>query len=93
MAGVGQYGRRITALEVQLSPREAITDEQAADISAKVLAIASEMTELDPSKNHYQGIFTELHRRFRVSSYKNIRQSQYQVVLDFLDTLAGPGKS
>jgi hypothetical protein len=89
---IGQYGKRITALEVQLSPRDAITDEQAADISAKVLAIASEMTGLDPSKNHYQGIFVELHRRFRVSSYKNIRQSQYQTVLDFLDTLAGPSK-
>jgi hypothetical protein len=76
-----------------LSPREAITDEQAADISAKVLAIATEMTELDPGKNHYQGIFAELHRRFRVTSprpegYKNIRQSQHQAVLDFLDTWA-----
>lgn len=85
---IGQYGKRITALEQQLSPRDAITDEQAADVSAKVVAIATELTELDPSKNHYQGIFRELHRRFRVSSYKNIRQSQYQAVLDFLDNMA-----
>ena len=28
---IGQYGKRITALEAKLSPREAITDEQAAD--------------------------------------------------------------
>lgn len=83
---VGQHEKRLTALETQLSPREAITDEQAADISAKVLAIATEMTELNPSKNHYQGIFAELHRRFRVTSYKNARQSQYQAVLDFLNT-------
>lgn len=85
---IGQYGKRITALEQKLAPREAITDEQAADISAKVMAIATEMTELDPSKNHYQSIFRELHRRFRVTSYKNIRQGQYQAVLDFLDTWA-----
>ena len=85
---VGQHGKRITALEQKLAPREAITDEQAADISAKVMAIATEMTELDPSKNHYQSIFGELHRRFRVTSYKNIRQGQYQAVLDFLDTWA-----
>ncbi|MCZ7673814.1 MAG: ORF6C domain-containing protein [Chloroflexi bacterium] len=71
-----------------MSPRDAVTDEQAADISAKVLAIATEMTELNPGKNHYQGIFAELHRRFRVTSYKNIRQGQYQAVLDFLDTWA-----
>jgi hypothetical protein len=88
---VGQHGKRITALEAQLSPRDAITDEQAADVSAKVMAIASEMTELDPSKNHYQGIFGELHRRFRVTNYKNIRQSQYQAVLDFLYTWAEAG--
>ena len=57
-----------------------MTDERAADISAKVLAIAAEMTELDPGKNLYQGIFAELHRRFRVTSprpegYKNIRRA------------------
>lgn len=85
---VGQHGKRITALEQKLAPRETITDEQAADISAKVMAIATEMTELDPSKNHYQSIFRELHRRFRVTSYKNIRQGQYQTVFDFLDTWA-----
>ena len=88
---VGRHGKRITALEQKLAPREAITDEQAADISAKVMAIATEMTELDPSKNHYQSIFRELHRRFRVTSYKNIRQGQYQTVLDFLDTWADAG--
>lgn len=89
---IGQYGKRITALEAKLSPREAVTDEQAADISAKVLAIATEMTEMDSGQNHYQGIFRELHRRFRVTSYKNIRQSQYQAVLDFLDTWAEAGR-
>ncbi len=83
---IGQHGKRIATLEQKLTPREAITDEQAADVSAKVMAIATEMTELDPSKNHYQIIFRELHRRFRVTSYKNIRQRQYQTVLDFLDT-------
>ena len=89
---IGQYGKRITALETRLSPRDAVTDEQAADISAKVLAIATEMTEKDSSQNHYQGIFRELHRRFRVTSYKNVRQSQYQAVLDFLDTWAEAGR-
>jgi hypothetical protein len=82
---VGQHSRRITVLEQKLAPREAITDEQAADIGQKVKAVAMTLTEGDKSKNHFQSIFNELHRRFRVSSYKNIRQSQYQGVLDFLD--------
>jgi hypothetical protein len=86
---VGRHEKRIMALEAQLAPREAVTDEQAADISAKVLAVAAAMSEVEPGKNHYQGIFAELHRRFRVSSYKNVRQSQYQAVLDFLDAWAG----
>ena len=29
--------------------------------------------------------FSDLRRRFGVSGYKNIRQDQYQAVLDFLD--------
>lgn len=35
---VGQHERRLTALERRLSPREAVSDEQAADIAEKVKA-------------------------------------------------------
>lgn len=82
---VKQHDRRISILERQLAPREAITDEQAADIAEKVKAVAMTLTEQDNSKNHFQAIFGELHRRYRVTSYKNIQQSQYQTVLSFLD--------
>lgn len=89
---VGQHGHRISSLEQrlaplerQVSPREAITDEQASDIAQKVKAVGMMLTEEDSSRNQFQAIFSELHRRFRVTSYKNIRQSQYQAVLDFLD--------
>lgn len=86
---VGQHNQRITALERQLSPHNAITEAQAADIAEKVKAVAMALTEHNPDKNHFQAIFAELHRRFRVSSYKNIRQDQYQAVLDFLDEWLG----
>lgn len=92
---VGEHGRRLTSLEQQLAPRQAITEEQAADIAEKVKALALQLTENDGSKNHFQGIFAELYRRFRVSSYKSIRQSQYHLVLDFLDewaNAAAPGQ-
>lgn len=82
---VGEHGRRLTALEQQLAPRQAITDEQAADIAEKVKALAVHLGEQDNSRNHFQAIFAELYRRFRVSSYKSIRQSQYHLVNDFLD--------
>lgn len=85
---VGEHGRRISQLEGQLAPRQAISDEQAADIAEKVKALAMALTEKDTSKNQFQSIFAELYRRFRVSSYKVIRQSQYQLVVDFLDEWA-----
>ena len=86
---VGQHGKRITAIERRLSPRNAITEGQAADISEKVKAVAMAMTERNPDKNHFQSIFSELHRRYHVSGYKSIRQDQYQAVLDFLDEWQG----
>lgn len=86
---VGQHDRRISALERQLAPRNAISDEQAADIAEKVKALAMALTEEDSSKNHFQAIFAELYRRFRTSSYKNIRQEQYHAVLSFLDEWVG----
>lgn len=85
---VGEHGRRITSLEQQLAPRQAISDEQATDIAEKVKALAMALTEQDSSKNQFQSIFGELYRRFRVSSYKVIRQSQYHLVIDFLDEWA-----
>ena len=85
---VGEHSRRLTALEQQLAPRQAITDEQATDIAEKVKALAVLLTGHDNSKNHFQSIFAELYRRFRVSSYKVIRQSQYHLVVDFLDEWA-----
>ncbi|MCL4868690.1 MAG: ORF6C domain-containing protein [Anaerolineae bacterium] len=76
---VGEHGRRLTTLEQQLAPRQAITDEQAANIAEKVKALAMQLTTQNSSKNHFQSIFAELYRRFRVSSYKVIRQSQYHL--------------
>ncbi len=81
---VGEHGRRITQLEGQLAPRQVITEKQAADVAEKVKALALALTQEDNSKNYFQSIFSELYRRFRVTSYKNIRQSQYHLVLDFL---------
>ncbi|MBK9055801.1 MAG: ORF6C domain-containing protein [Chloroflexi bacterium] len=85
---IGDVRKRVTALEQQLAPRNAITDEQSADVANKVQALAMYLTEQDKGKNHFQAIYAELHRRFRVSSYKTIRQEQYQVVVDFLDRWA-----
>ena len=82
---VGQLGRRLATLEQRVSPTAYITDEQAAAISLQVKALAEFLTRELGDKNYYQTVFAELYRRFTVSSYKNIRQVQYEAVLEFLE--------
>src|SRR5260370_10449414 len=79
------FDRRLGTLEKKLSPAALITDEQAEEISSTVKDLAELITEKAPGKNHYQGIFSELYRRFGVSSYKNIRIEHYEKVLQFLE--------
>src|SRR5579859_257939 len=79
------FDRRLKTLEKQISPATRISDDQAETISATVKALAELMNAKAPGKNHYQGIFSELYRRYGVSSYKNIRLEQYEKVLQFLE--------
>lgn len=79
------FDRRLTDLEEHLQPTAYISETQAAEIASQVKALATRMTECDRSKNHYQGVFAELYRRFGVSTYKHIHQEQYGAVLNFLD--------
>ncbi len=82
---VGDIQRRLGVVEHRLTPATLITDAQAEEVSASVKSLAELMNSKSPSKNHYQGIFAELYRRFGVSSYKNIRLDQYEQVLQFLE--------
>ncbi len=82
---VGELRRRLSIVERRLDPMARISDEQASEISNRVKALAEVMTEKQPGKNNYQGIFGELYRRFGVSSYKLIAQDRYEQVLSFLE--------
>lgn len=76
---------RLGVLEDKLHPAAYITDAQAAEVSNQVKALAELLTGKEAGKNHYQGIFGELYRRYGVSSYKTIRIEQYAAVLAFLE--------
>jgi hypothetical protein len=76
---------RLLEVEDRTAPEAPIDDAQAADIKERVKALAQMLTNQDASRNHYQGIFAELYRRFGVSSYKLIPQAKYQAVRAFLD--------
>lgn len=77
--------RRQDYLEARIAPGKSITEEQAAEVSGAVKALAQLLTEQDPSQNQYQGIFAELYRRFGVSSYKNIPATKFKEVMEFLE--------
>jgi hypothetical protein len=77
---------RLGVLEERLHPSTYITDTQAAEIQSAVAAVAMALTQRDPSKNHFQAIHAELHRRFKAKSYSLIRVEQYAAVLAFLET-------
>lgn len=82
---VGDIQRRLGVVERKLVPAMVVTDEQAEEIATTVKALAEYITTKSPGKNHYQGIFAELYRRYGVSSYKNIRLDRYEQVLQFLE--------
>jgi hypothetical protein len=85
---IGDIHVRLGEIEERVHPGAFITETQANEVSLKVKALAEALTSKDKAKNHYQGIFGELYRRFGVASYKLIRQEQYVTVLAFLDDWA-----
>jgi hypothetical protein len=88
---VGDIQVRLGVLEERLHPASYITEAQAAEVSNLVKALAEFLTGKDRAKNHYQGIFGELYRRFGTASYKMIRAEQYDAVLAFLESWRAAG--
>lgn len=76
---------RLGMIEDKLAPAAYISEAQAAEVSNQVKALAQLLTAQEPKKNHYQGIFGEIYRRFSVTSYKLIRREQYDAVITFLE--------
>jgi len=77
--------RRVKEVERRTAPESLVDREQAAEISLKVKALGEMLTEGNPDVNWYQRVFTELYRRFGVSSYKDIPKGKYKAVMEFLD--------
>ena len=82
---VKHIDQRLARVEQRLDPANFVTEEQAAAVSQRVRELGLALTAHDKSKNHYQGIFNELYRRYRASDYKHIRQGQFADVMAFLD--------
>jgi hypothetical protein len=91
LGDVGDIQVRLGVLEDRIHPASYITEAQASEVSNLVKALAEFLTGKDRAKNHYQGIFGELYRRFGVASYKTIHMEQYDAVLAFLESWRAAG--
>lgn len=91
---VGGMLRTMRVLKERMLPGNPISPEQAAEVSALVKAIATEITRRqEPGEgrrtNAYGAIFGELYRRFGVPSYKEITVEQFPEVMAWLSDYHG----
>lgn len=77
--------RRIGTVEEHLSPGAKITSRQQAALQDRVKGLAHLLTERDPSKNHFGGVWGALNKQMNVPSYKDITQDQYNAAVKFLE--------
>src|SRR5689334_10055186 len=75
--------RRLSALEVRLDPKQVLTEEQAAELALAVKNVGKAL-ERQGDRQGYAKVYSELYRRYRISSYKNLPQSQFDAVLAWL---------
>ena len=78
-----QTDTRLSALEVRLDPKQVLTEEQAAELALAVKNVGKAL-ERQGDRQGYAKVYSELYRRYRISSYKNLPQQKLPEVLDWL---------
>ncbi|GAC1543363.1 MAG: hypothetical protein NVS2B7_17080 [Herpetosiphon sp.] len=82
-----QFGQmvddRLLTLELQVLPQTTISESQAAELALAVKAVGLVLVERGIRAGYGQ-VYSELYRRYSVSSYKHLPQVQYQEVLAWL---------
>lgn len=74
---------RVVSLQERIAPGEPVTEEQAQHISQAVRSIAYKLSERT-GRNEYGGVYSELYRKFGVTSYKLLPASRYDEAMEFL---------
>ena len=82
-AMVGEHATRMTALELKLTPKNAITEAQAAELSQAVKFVARELGEIT-RRNEYGGVYGQLYREFGIISYRNLPVDQFNEAMEWL---------
>jgi hypothetical protein len=81
---VGSTDRRLSTLELYLNPQEQITEAQANELALAVKAVAAVLSGPDRRTNGYPQVYSELYRRYRISSYKNLPQGKFEDAMTWL---------
>jgi len=79
----GDLTRRVTTLEQKLAPGQAVTEEQASQISQAVKAVALALGKAS-GRNEFGGVYGELYRKFGVASYRMLPARKFQEAMRFL---------
>ena len=80
---VGDLTKRVKALETKTAPKSAVSDEQAAQLSQAVKAVAMALGEKS-GRIEYGGVYGELYRRYMITSYKLLPLSKFDDAMSWL---------
>jgi hypothetical protein len=80
---MGDLTQRVASLEERIAPGEAITNEQASQISQAVKAVAVVLTKRSGS-NQFGAVYGELYRQFGITSYKLLPANRFREAMDYL---------
>ncbi len=77
------HDQRLQALELRLDPVAGITEEQAEELALVVKNVGQRLAA-QGERSGYARVYSELYRRYRISSYKNLPRARYDEVLAWL---------
>ncbi|MEI8165387.1 MAG: phage antirepressor N-terminal domain-containing protein [Chloroflexales bacterium] len=83
VAKIDDLDARVGGLELHVGPSVPISEQQAAEVALAVKNVGRALSERG-TKPGYSQVYSELYRRYGISSYKNVPQNQYDEVLDWL---------
>jgi len=89
---IDAHDQRLEAIESELGSGRKITPDQATAISQAVKAVALVLSKRT-GRNEYGGVYSELYRRYRVPSYRELPINKYDDAIkwlgDWLQSLIG----
>ena len=86
---LSSHDERLASLELRLDPQTTLTEDQAAEVALAVKNVGQKLSESglgsgQGNRNGYALVYSELYRRYGVSSYHNLSQNQHTQALAWL---------